>query len=136
MMRSNASERALGLRDNSRPRACRTGRTSGVLFFLLRGSGNQTFPNCLFPRKLVHAAYRIRPLPCRFLRRLLVKSASAHFPEHALALHLLLEHTERLLDVVVSNKYLQEFHLAFGLRDRPVPACQPMHAAAIVNEYG
>src|SRR3954462_13152104 len=30
-----------------------------------------------------------------------------HFTEDALALHLLLEHPERLIDVVVANKYLQ-----------------------------
>jgi hypothetical protein len=50
-------------------------------------------------------------------------------------LHLLLEYAERLIDVVVSNKYLQELLLTFGLRGGAIPACQPMHAAAIVNEY-
>jgi hypothetical protein len=46
--------------------------------------------------------------PRSFLRGLLVKTASPHFPEHALALHLLLEHAERLLDVVIADKYLQK----------------------------
>lgn len=30
-----------------------------------------------------------------------------HFPEDSLALHLLLENTERLIDIVVADKYLQ-----------------------------
>jgi hypothetical protein len=35
-------------------------------------------------------------------------AAKLHFPENALALHLLLEDLERLIDVVVANNYLHE----------------------------
>src|SRR3954463_10034383 len=41
------------------------------------------------------------------LRGLLVGFPLPHFTEDALALHLLLEHPERLIDIVVANKYLQ-----------------------------
>jgi hypothetical protein len=35
-------------------------------------------------------------------------AAKLHFPENALALHLLLEGLERLIDIVVANDYLHE----------------------------
>jgi hypothetical protein len=46
-----------------------------------------------------------------------------HFPEDALALHLLLQNTKRLVDIVVANKYLQLKLLAW-LRNAAV-----LHAA-------
>jgi hypothetical protein len=42
-------------------------------------------------------------------------AAQLHFAEHALALHLLLKHSERLVDIVVANQYL---HAAFLLIER------------------
>jgi len=38
--------------------------------------------------------------------RLLVGTAQLHFPEHAFALHLLLERLQRLIDVVVAYDYV------------------------------
>ena len=51
------------------------------------------------------------------LGRLLVSSAGFHFPEDALALHLLLEHAKSLVDIVVANENLQRI----SNLDRPNP---------------
>jgi hypothetical protein len=43
-----------------------------------------------------------------------VVAAQLHFPENTLALHLLLEGLERLIDVVVANNYLHEQTFVWG----------------------
>ncbi len=43
-----------------------------------------------------------------------------HFTEAALALHLLLQGFERLVDVVVANENLNQVKLSFGRPPRPV----------------
>jgi hypothetical protein len=68
-------------------------------------------------------------LPRSFLRWLLVKAAPAHFPKHAFALHLLFEHAERLLDIVVADEYLQDFLLTFVLGKGVASARQPITQA-------
>ena len=57
-------------------------------------------------RKLAGAAYRFRLLPGLLLGRFLVMAAKLHFAENALALHLLLERLESLIDVVIADENL------------------------------
>lgn len=45
-----------------------------------------------------------RPL----LRRLFIGAAQLHLAEHALALHLLFQRLERLIDVIVAYNYLND----------------------------
>src|SRR5215813_9656856 len=52
------------------------------------------------------AAHRFRLLPRLALGGLLVVAAHLHFPEDSLALHLLLERAEGLIDIVVTNEHL------------------------------
>jgi hypothetical protein len=73
----------------------------------LRRGGNETFTLRLFTGKLTRPADRLSLLPRRHFRWFLVKSSSLHFPEDPLALHLFLEHSEGLIDIVVANEYLQ-----------------------------
>ena len=42
-----------------------------------------------------------------FFRWLFVGTPPLHFSKHALALHLLFQHAERLIDIVIADKYLQ-----------------------------
>jgi hypothetical protein len=72
------------------------------------GNAGSICPTKRAPRWFRRATQGDEMSPRSFLRGLLVKTASPHFPEHALALHLLLEHAERLLDVVIADKYLQK----------------------------
>jgi hypothetical protein len=46
--------------------------------------------------------------------RLLVEPSTLHLAKHAFALHLLLEHPKRLVDVVVANHDLQEIFPSCG----------------------
>jgi len=59
--------------------------------------------------------------------RLLVKSSARHLAKNALALHLLLEHTERLIDIVVADEDLQEYSLRGSRSDKN---CRDMTVAA------
>jgi hypothetical protein len=60
-------------------------------------------------RELTGAADGLSFLSSALFRRFLVKSTAFHLPEDAFALHLPLQCFERLVDVVVSDKYLQLF---------------------------
>ena len=51
---------------------------------------------------------RFSLFPVRSFRRLFVKSSTLHLAKHAFAPHFLLEHTERLIDIVVADEDLQE----------------------------
>ena len=53
-------------------------------------------------------------------RGLLEVHVALHFTEAALALHLLLQGFERLVDVVVANENLYQVELSFGRPPRPV----------------
>jgi hypothetical protein len=57
-------------------------------------------------RELAGAADGFRLLPRFPFRRLLVMFAELHLAENALALHLLLQHLERLVDIVVTDENL------------------------------
>jgi len=58
--------------------------------------------------ELAGATNRFSFFPVRLFGRLLVKSSTLHLAKHAFALHFLLEHTERLIDIVVADEDLQE----------------------------
>src|SRR4029079_1325467 len=66
----------------------------------------QTFALQLLAREFACAADRLGALTCSFLGGLFVMPAKLHFAENALALHLLLERLEGLIDVVVTNENL------------------------------
>src|SRR5690348_273793 len=127
-MRSASMRAGSTRRANRRPvRSASSGRNrplNPLFLFLSRRRSDQPVPNRLLSCKLAHAAHSIGFLSRGFLGGLLVKSPSPHFPEYALALHLFLEDTERLLNVVIADKYLQDLLLALWLRDNP--ACQPI----------
>ena len=55
------------------------------------------------------------------LGRLLESSAGLHFPEDALALHLLLERLQRLIDVVIADHDLNYLKLSIGFPAGPFP---------------
>lgn len=60
-------------------------------------------------RELVGAPNRFGPLTRTLLRGLFVGPAALHLPENTLALHLLLERAEGLIDVVVAYENPNQF---------------------------
>jgi hypothetical protein len=80
-------------------------RCPGSRFFFGRGS-DQTVTLRLLAGNLTYAAQRFSFLSRRLLRWLLVKSSTLHFAEDAFPLHLLFQHPESLVDVVVTDEYL------------------------------
>src|SRR6266567_4773574 len=60
----------------------------------------------LLARELAGAADRFRLFTDSLLGGFLVMAAELHFAEHALALHLLLQHLEGLVDIVVTDENL------------------------------
>ena len=71
-------------------------------------SRQQPFALGFLARELAGAADRFPLLSRRLFGWLLEKSPALHFAKDAFALHLFLEHSKRLVDVVVANKNLQE----------------------------
>src|SRR5579862_5512653 len=69
----------------------------------------QTLALQLLAGKLAGAADGFRLLADPFLGRFLVMSAQLHLAEDALALHLLLQHLEGLVDIVVTDENLHAF---------------------------
>lgn len=67
---------------------------------------------CLLASELAGSADCFSPFARHFFGRLLVKSSALHFAKNALALHLLLKYAKGLVDVVVTNEYLQETFLS------------------------
>src|ERR1700704_916744 len=66
----------------------------------------QAFAPHLLARELAGAADGFRLLSHSSLGGLLVMAAELHLAEHALALHLLLQHLEGLVDIVVTDENL------------------------------
>jgi hypothetical protein len=64
----------------------------------------------LLAGELAGAADRFGPLPDSALGGFLVMAAEFHLAEYALALHLLFQHFEGLVDIVVTDENL---HLGF-----------------------
>jgi len=87
------------------------GRSAGR-HLLSFGSGDKAFALGLLACELAGSPDRFALFPGRLFGWLLVKSPAFHFAKHTFALHLLLEHTERLIDIVVADEDLQETFLS------------------------
>src|SRR5262245_47921287 len=91
----------------SEPRRSRAGHaahsTALVIHRLLLRHRDQPLALCFLARELAGTADRFGPLTVLAHRGLLVGLASLHLAEHPLALHLLLQDAERLVDVVVTD---------------------------------
>jgi hypothetical protein len=70
--------------------------------------GQQTFTLQLLPRQLARTPHCLGMLAHTLLRRLLIMGMRLGFAKDAFALHLLLQHTQCLVDIVVSYEYLQK----------------------------
>jgi len=85
------------------------------------GHGDQAFALSLFPGSLARTSDGFRLLTGLALRRFFIRLATLHLTKNALALHLLLEDPESLIDIVVANEYPQMFSdraaAALGGRD-------------------
>src|SRR5437870_2367898 len=78
-----------------------------------RLAGDQAFALRPLARELAGTADRLRPFARLLLRGFFVMAAKLHLAEDALALHLLLERLEGLVDVIVPDENL---HASFLLR--------------------
>ncbi|MBB2680902.1 UNVERIFIED_ORG: hypothetical protein M2312_003783 [Rhizobium esperanzae] len=67
----------------------------------------QAFALQLLAGKLTLAANGLALFAGPLLGRLLIGTAGFHFPEQAFALHLFLEHTQRLIDIIIPDENLQ-----------------------------
>jgi hypothetical protein len=79
-----------------------------------RTAADQAFALHPLASQLANAANGFCLFAGALLRRLLVVVAHLHFAENAFALHLLLESAERLVNVVVADKYLHVKSRSFG----------------------
>ena len=75
---------------------------------LFRGGGNQALALRRLARELTRSADCFAFFSRRFLRWFFVEPSTLHLAEDALPLHLLFQHPESLVDIVVANQYLQE----------------------------
>src|ERR1700730_16661872 len=87
---------------NSKPGRRPTGRELPLF-----RHGNQAFALRLFPRRLARAANGFRFLAGLALGRFFIRLAALHLAKNALALHLLFEDSQGLIDIVVANDDLQ-----------------------------
>src|SRR5262245_29373582 len=99
-----------GLRLARAPEAAAARRAAWATAGLRRaglGSGRlarqEPFPLGALARKLARAAHGLRLLADPFLRRFLVIIPQFHLAENTLALHLLLQRLEGLINVIVAN---------------------------------
>ncbi|MDQ1193239.1 hypothetical protein QE419_002005 [Brevundimonas vesicularis] len=82
--------------------------------------GQQALALHALARQLASATDGFGLLTGALFRGLLEVHVALHFTEAALALHLLLQGFERLVDVVVANENLNQVKLSFGRPPRPV----------------
>src|SRR5262245_66256078 len=73
----------------------------------LFGHRDQAFALGQFPSSFPCAPDGFRLLAGLALGRFFIRLTALHLTKNALALHLLLEHPESLIDIVVANEYLQ-----------------------------
>lgn len=78
----------------------------------------QPFALCLFAFGLASPANCLRLLTRPLFRWLLVSPSSPEFAKNALALHLLFQYAQRLIDIVVPYEYLQGIFLSLVREDR------------------
>ena len=81
-------------------------RPTGRKLSLFR-HGDQAFALGQFPGRLARAPDGLRLLAGLALGRLFIRLAALHLAKNALALHLLFEDPERLIDIVVAKDDLQ-----------------------------
>jgi hypothetical protein len=75
--------------------------------FLFAGGSNRAFTLCPLARELTRPADCFGFFSGRFLRWFFVEPSTLHLAEDALSLHLLFQHPESLVDIVVADQYLQ-----------------------------
>ena len=80
---------------------------------------DQAFALGLFPGRLARAPDGFRLLAGLALGRFFIRLAALHLTKNALALHLLLENPERLIDIVVANDDLQNISNLLLAPDAP-----------------
>src|SRR5215471_10495034 len=73
------------------------------------GMGDQAFALSLFPGSLARTSDGFRLLAGLALGRFFIRLATLHLTKNALALQLLFEDPESLIDIVVANEYPQMF---------------------------
>jgi hypothetical protein len=69
-------------------------------------AADKAFALCALAGQLADATNGFGLFSGALLRRLLVKITHLHFTENAFTLHFLLESAERLIDIVIADKYL------------------------------
>jgi hypothetical protein len=94
------------------------GRATGRRLPLFR-HGDQTFALGLLPGSLARAPDGFRLLASLALGWFFVRLAALHLTKNALTLHFLFEHPESLIDIVVSNEYLQNISNLLLALDAP-----------------
>src|SRR5258708_30622853 len=72
----------------------------------LRLHRQQAFALQLLAGELARAAYGFRPFADPLLGGLFIVTAEPHLAENTLALHLLLQHLQGLIDIVIANENL------------------------------
>jgi hypothetical protein len=77
-------------------------------------AGDEAFALRPLAGQLAGAAHGFRLFACTLLGRLLIMSAHLHFAENTFALHLLLESTKRLINIVVADEYLHGQSCLYG----------------------
>jgi len=97
--------------DGSKTQIAASGREPGPRFHKFKLAKKMLEPLALQPLAfhLAGAAHGLGSLTGSAFRRFLIVPSQFHLAEHALALHLLLERFQRLIDIVVTNENL---HLA------------------------
>src|SRR6266700_2836314 len=93
--------------DNHTNDSPRPGRRAARCDLLALGHGEQAFALRQLPGGFARAPDRFRLLAGLALRRFFIRLAALHLTKDALALQLLFEHLEGLIDVVVAYEYLQ-----------------------------
>src|SRR6516164_7081935 len=110
-------------RSETRPTRCAS-RAAGAARGRLRFHRQQTFALHALARELARPADRFRLLARLLLGGFFVVAAELHLAENALALHLLLQRLEGLIDIVVADENLHaSFSFWLGMiLDAPEPA--------------
>src|SRR6516162_10209517 len=96
------------------------------------GHGDQAFALSLFPGSLARTSDGFRLLAGLALGRFFIRLAALHLTKNALALHLLLERPESLIDIVVANEYPQNVSNPLTALDAPSAvdeAVKPLRSA-------
>src|SRR5262244_3014557 len=75
----------------------------------LLGAWDQAFALSLFPGRLARSSDRLGFLARLACGRLFIGLATLHLAKNTLALHLLLQNSQSLIDIVIANEYLQMF---------------------------